>query len=160
MATRLQRALDELNEAMAGRPFVLVFDHTHADTPMHGTSTVVPTGQPTYVSKGMLEEAKEGVDRLAEESGVKETSSTFRKGKNRAEGRRERVERALDLLSLVLDLSAFSPNEIFMVAMEWTDAELEQVSEWAGAVHLHASDNDDVRVPPKPSCIPPEWGAP
>ena len=158
MATRLQRALEELHQAMAGRPFVLVFDHTHAATPMTGLSTVVPMGQPTYVSKGMLEEGKEGVDRLAEESGLKETSSTFRKGEPKID-RREREKRTLDLLGLVLDLTPYSGEELYNVVLEWTDAELEDVGDWAGHVHLAASDND-VEVPPKPACIPAEWGGP
>lgn len=33
---------------------------------------------------------------------------------------------------------------------QWTDQQCREAEEWAGAVHLHASDNDDVVIPPKP----------
>lgn len=36
---------------------------------------------------------------------------------------------------------------------DWTDAECQAAEDWAYAVHLHASDNDDVYVPPMPACV-------
>jgi hypothetical protein len=38
----------------------------------------------------------------------------------------------------------------------WTDEQKDQAIKWAGAVHLHASDNDDVDVPKKPDFLPVE----
>lgn len=35
----------------------------------------------------------------------------------------------------------------------WTDEECRQAEDWAFSVHLHASDNDDVEVPPRPACV-------
>jgi hypothetical protein len=41
----------------------------------------------------------------------------------------------------------------------WTDAQVRQAEEWAGATHLRASDNDDVEVPARPAFLPEEGGA-
>ena len=38
----------------------------------------------------------------------------------------------------------------------WTDDECRAVEDWCRAVHVHASDNDDHPVPPKPACLGPE----
>lgn len=35
----------------------------------------------------------------------------------------------------------------------WTDAEVQAVENWASAYMLHASDHDDVVVPPEPECV-------
>lgn len=35
----------------------------------------------------------------------------------------------------------------------WSDDECRQAEAWAFAVHLRASDNDDVEVPPMPACV-------
>jgi hypothetical protein len=35
----------------------------------------------------------------------------------------------------------------------WTDEQCRLAEQWAGAVHLHASDNDDVVVPPMPTFL-------
>lgn len=35
---------------------------------------------------------------------------------------------------------------------QWSDADARAAEEWAASVHLQASDND-VRVPPTPSCV-------
>lgn len=40
----------------------------------------------------------------------------------------------------------------------WSDAECMAAEEWAGAVHLKASDNDDVVVPPTPAHVAPYVG--
>lgn len=37
----------------------------------------------------------------------------------------------------------------------WSDEECKLAEEWAGAIHLKASDNDDVEVPKIPSCVIP-----
>lgn len=39
------------------------------------------------------------------------------------------------------------------VIEKWTPEERKQAQDWAGAVHLSASDNDDVVVPPKPKHV-------
>lgn len=38
-------------------------------------------------------------------------------------------------------------------AREWTEEQRQQAARWAGAVHLSASDNDDVEVPPRPAFL-------
>ncbi len=35
----------------------------------------------------------------------------------------------------------------------WTDQECQAVEIYCGAVHLHASDNDDIPIPPVPACL-------
>jgi hypothetical protein len=35
----------------------------------------------------------------------------------------------------------------------WTDEQVKQADEWTGAVHLRASDNDNVIVPPRPAFL-------
>jgi len=35
----------------------------------------------------------------------------------------------------------------------WTDAECEAVEAYCGAIHFHASDNDDVVIPPRPDVL-------
>lgn len=37
----------------------------------------------------------------------------------------------------------------------FTEQQRQEASQWAGAVHLRASDNDDVQVPPRPACLDP-----
>jgi hypothetical protein len=54
-----------------------------------------------------------------------------------------------DLLSLVIH-----PEPPPLSVLEtWTDEQRHEAEEWAAAVHVHASDNDDVVVPPKPSFL-------
>jgi len=36
---------------------------------------------------------------------------------------------------------------------KWTNAQCREAEQWAGAVHLQASDNDDVSVPPCPAHV-------
>lgn len=36
----------------------------------------------------------------------------------------------------------------------WTDDQCGQAADWAAAVHVFASDNYDVEVPPKPEFLP------
>jgi hypothetical protein len=36
---------------------------------------------------------------------------------------------------------------------KWTDEECEAVEDYCRAVHIHASDNDDYHVPPKPAVL-------
>ena len=36
----------------------------------------------------------------------------------------------------------------------WTDQQCQLAEDWASAVHLMASDNDDVEVPPRPAFLP------
>ncbi|WP_428419241.1 hypothetical protein [Methylibium sp.] len=37
----------------------------------------------------------------------------------------------------------------------WTDPQCRDAEAWAAAAHFHASDNDDVKVPPVPACVRP-----
>ena len=57
-------------------------------------------------------------------------------------------ETLCDILALALP---FRPEE--HEVKEWSPADVELASKWAGAIHLSASDNDDVEVPPEPMCI-------
>ncbi len=52
-----------------------------------------------------------------------------------------------DLLSLVS--VTVSPDQV----ATWTPEQREQAAEWASLVHLSASDNDDVKVPPRPAFL-------
>jgi hypothetical protein len=43
----------------------------------------------------------------------------------------------------------------------WDDVQVLQACEWAAATHVHASDNDDVVAPPRPTCLAGEpWTGP
>ena len=53
-----------------------------------------------------------------------------------------------DLLSLVME----NPPPLAVI-QRWTNHELNEVDMWAAAVHLEASDNDNVIIPPRPSII-------
>jgi hypothetical protein len=37
---------------------------------------------------------------------------------------------------------------------QWTPEQRGEAYHWAASVHLHASDNDDVKVPPRPVFLP------
>ncbi len=63
-------------------------------------------------------------------------------------------EATSDLLSLV---GIDAPAE---VVATWPDEDVKAACEWAGCTHLHASDNDDVVVPPRPAFIPAPWTGP
>lgn len=54
----------------------------------------------------------------------------------------------VDLLALV-DVYATLEE-----AQSWTKEQREEAEKWAGAVHLSASDNDDVEVPQRPDFLP------
>jgi len=62
------------------------------------------------------------------------------------------ITRLCTLLSLVRDSypgADVLPDE----ARRWTPAERVEVARWAGAVHLSASDNDDVKIPGLPAVL-------
>ena len=52
--------------------------------------------------------------------------------------------------SLLLVSGHYVPREAIST---WTDDECRQAEEWALTLHVHASDNDDVEVPPMPACV-------
>lgn len=54
-----------------------------------------------------------------------------------------------DLLSLIGEAEGITVEQV----AAWTDAECLQAEEWASAMHLRASDNDDVILPPMPACV-------
>jgi len=57
----------------------------------------------------------------------------------------------------VVDLLLLVDVEVELAEVQkWTLFQREQAAKWAGAVHLSASDNDDVEVPPCPSWVPPD----
>lgn len=60
----------------------------------------------------------------------------------------EDVQATMDLLCLA-DVQA-TEDEV----RSWTRAQVLAAEAWAGAVHVHASDNDDVEVPPRPEFLP------
>ena len=45
------------------------------------------------------------------------------------------------------------------VVATWSDEQVKAADVWACSVHLNASDNEDIKVPPKPAFLPPhrEW---
>jgi hypothetical protein len=63
-----------------------------------------------------------------------------------AERWRRDDNRTHDILSLTGQGSLVPPEAI----AGWTNTECKAAEDWAGASHLHASDNDDVAVPPIP----------
>lgn len=64
-----------------------------------------------------------------------------------------------EVLDTILQLIGYSVSE--ETYKTWTDAEKIAAEQYAGAVHLHASDNDDVVVPPKPAVLVGDsWGGP
>lgn len=68
-------------------------------------------------------------------------------------------ERDNDLTYRLLSLT----GEGCLVPMEaiekWTDTQCMEAEQWAGATHLHASDNDDIQVPTIPAHVK-EWDTP
>ncbi|MEP6770261.1 MAG: hypothetical protein ABI893_00580 [Polaromonas sp.] len=68
----------------------------------------------------------------------------------------ERNNQVTHTLVHLVDLKEITPPTV----MNWTDAECQAVDGYCRAVHLHASDNDDVVVPPVPDCLKPfQWAA-
>lgn len=63
-------------------------------------------------------------------------------------------ERDNDVTRDLLGLVGYDVMPAFIES--WTDEQVRHVDEWAAAQHLKASDNDDVEIPPQPSCID-EW---
>jgi len=55
----------------------------------------------------------------------------------------------LSLVSLDIPLSEIAT---------WTDEQVQHAEQWSGTCHAVASDNDEVDIPPEPSCIT-EWKA-
>lgn len=45
-------------------------------------------------------------------------------------------------------------EDISATVQGWNATELAEVGNWALRVHFRASDNNTVRVPPKPECVP------
>lgn len=60
------------------------------------------------------------------------------------------AETVLDILGLVLEEKELPSLETIQ---SWTQAQKDEAVGWAGAVHLNASDNWDVIVPPKPEFL-------
>lgn len=60
-------------------------------------------------------------------------------------------ERTQNMLHLVME-----PDAVPTLAQigQWSDEQCRQVDEWAVAVHLYASDNEDVVIPPRPDFLP------
>lgn len=44
-------------------------------------------------------------------------------------------------------------DELLAVCRVWTTGQREAAERWAGALHVHASDHDDVPVPPEPAHV-------
>lgn len=59
--------------------------------------------------------------------------------------------------SVLLDLLHLADTGGECVTLEdiagWTDEQCQYAEQWAAAVHLRASDNDEVEVPPRPTCV-------
>lgn len=56
------------------------------------------------------------------------------------------------MLALVMDFT-LGFEEMVDAVSSWSDTMVRMAEDWAGAVHLKASDNDDVLVPEKPSFL-------
>lgn len=91
MATRLQKALEELNAALGGRPYALVFQQSHPDSPVHNIACVHPSAQPFWVTRGLL---LEGIDSARELSSQRtELSSTHHRNQENDHGPEEDLGR-------------------------------------------------------------------
>lgn len=56
--------------------------------------------------------------------------------------------------SVWLALHLVGGNNVPLSAVQsWTDDECHQATAWAHLMHLHASDHDDIAVPPMPACV-------
>ena len=60
------------------------------------------------------------------------------------------IEVMVDLLSLVLSIDEMPE---LATVQSWTKSEWEIVRNWAASVHLSASDNTDIKVPPRPDYL-------
>ena len=60
------------------------------------------------------------------------------------------VDVMVDLLSLVLSIDEMPE---LATVQSWTMSEWDVVRQWAGSVHLSASDNTDIKVPPRPDYL-------
>lgn len=77
MATRLQKAIEELNRCLGARPYCLVFQQSHTDARAPVVSIVSPTKQPFWITRGLL---LEGIDAALELSqGRTDQSVTYHK---------------------------------------------------------------------------------
>lgn len=60
-----------------------------------------------------------------------------------------------EVLRDLIELAGFSIDVTLATIATWTDPQCQQVEAWAAAVHVAASDNDDVQVPPMPEFLKP-----
>ncbi len=58
-----------------------------------------------------------------------------------------------DLVSLVVCWPRTVDRRVREVIATWTEQQCDQADAWAGALHLRASDNDDVDVPAEPAHV-------
>lgn len=63
----------------------------------------------------------------------------------------EKWERNDSVTAVIVSVGGVTVDEA--IVETWTDEQCQQAEEWAGAVHLRASDNDDVEVPPMPAFL-------
>jgi hypothetical protein len=91
-------------------------------------------------------EANDGRWRKPQVEGVDPTTTDLLKPR----GNDGVVNAEICYLGLLLTSEAVTPE---MVA-QWTQEQLDVAYDWAMRVHLNASDNDDVPVPPRPAFLP------
>ncbi len=59
-----------------------------------------------------------------------------------------------EMLRMMLELVDIQDMDVpFTVIENWSEKERKQVADWISAVHLKASDNDDIEVPPVPEVL-------
>jgi ribosome modulation factor len=107
------------------------------------------TTDPPARKREKLEKERDEL-RAVYDSTYAEAASAF--GVEAAEQMRARVEYPAEIL---IGLLSFIDVDVDAATVEsWTLEQRAQVQEYAAAVHLSASDNDDVIVPPRPDFLP------
>ncbi len=147
MATRVEKAIAELETAMGGRPWVLLFDPLHVDSRNAGFVLQKANGMAPYTLLGFV-----GMfDRFVSEI-LDDTQSEARSGRRGAPDRRQLEISCLNQLGLVFDFTKNAAEELFSEVMKWTDVQLQEATEW-GQCFNKAPEHSGMQ----PDFFPSEW---
>jgi len=166
VATRLERALEELAQALRGRPYVLVFQQNHPDAPIQNIGTVRPSRQPLYASRGLLLEAQ---DFLISEAGDRSQLVTKEGGRSASESPKladmgsgpvewERDDvRITDTIAVICTAIRHDTYTARATVCTWTDEEARYAEEWAAReLAYRQGDGEAVRWN-RPKFLPEGW---
>jgi len=125
MATRVEKAIAELETAMGGRPWVLLFDPLHVASRNAGFVLHKANGMAPYTLLGFV-----GMfDRFVSEI-LDDTQSEARSGRRGAPDRRQLEISCLNQLGLIFDFTKNTAEELFDEIMEWNEGKLHAATEW------------------------------